>query len=365
MKNFSLIGGIGSLSYAARKAGFEVIGGYDWRKYYHTGTWEKNYNTDFTQNLEDWDLSKLKGIDLVTSHPECGAYSNLSSSKKQRLNPMDIPRAISEIAKIQPKFALVDNLPKALYATTPSEIRSMLKDYDVSFEWVSNWGYGNTQKFRNRLYMVISHKDLNYHFVPNEKKHDKVIEDVIGDLINTPRGVVPNHHPVLPTDRSAYKDYMAGRGDKNEKITFAQLNEFIGDWKIRSNLPYYNRKGEYKTKPGYYKTSIDHFAPVLTGGGGFPDNHFINVNGFWRPFTIRERLRIQGFDDDFILVPDKLVPEEKFYLYQIKQTGKCMPIEFAYYFAKQIRDFLDFGILPEKGNRILKPNTHIQNAELW
>ena len=93
--------------------------------------------------------------------------------------------------------------------------------------------------------------------------------------------------------------------------------------------------------------------------------HFINVNGFWRPFTIRERLRIQGFDDDFILVPDKLVPEEKFYLYQIKQTGKCMPIEFAYYFAKQIRDFLDFGILPEKGNRILKPNTHIQNAELW
>ena len=62
MKAFGLISGVGSLLYGAKKAGFEIVGNCDWRKYYHTGSFEHNFKRPFTEDIYDYDISKIKGI---------------------------------------------------------------------------------------------------------------------------------------------------------------------------------------------------------------------------------------------------------------------------------------------------------------
>ena len=69
---------------------------------------------------------------------------------------------------------------------------------------------------------------------------------------------------------------------------------------------------------------------------------------------MRERLRIQGFEDNFELVPESFTWGDKAHQNQIKQTGKCMPVDFPRYFANQIKEFLSNGTLPEKGTKVIK-----------
>ena len=362
LKAFGLISGVGSLLYGAKKAGFEILGNCDWRKYYHTGSFEYNFDRPFTMELSDYDIPKLKGITIVMGHPECGNFSTLRAKKTDLTNPLDIPKFIKEVGMLQPQFVLMDNLPKSLLVYDIPEYQKHLKDYDLFFEWVSNWGYGNVQKYRNRMFLIASHKDLAYKFIPGEKSHNKVTKDAIKDCEG-----LPNHHPVTLEDKSNWPiNYFRGwdKNKKNYSISWGEWNKLTKEVPIKQNLSYYNMKNELKVKPGYFKIDINKFCPVLSGGGGFPDNHFFfdPEREYWSPFSIRERLRIMGFDDDFILLPKRPANQSRDYNYHIKQTGKCMPVQFAYYFADQVKRFLKGGELPQNGTRVIKPNPHISKA---
>ena len=91
MKAFGLISGVGSLLYGAKKAGFEIVGNCDWRKYYHTGSFEHNFKRPFTEDIYDYDISKIKGLTMVMGHPECGNFSTLRAKKMVLGNALDIP----------------------------------------------------------------------------------------------------------------------------------------------------------------------------------------------------------------------------------------------------------------------------------
>jgi site-specific DNA-cytosine methylase len=147
LKAFGLISGVGSLLYGARKAGFEIVGNCDWRKYYHTGSFEHNFNKPFTMDLYDYDITNLRGLTMVMGHPECGNFSNLRAKKMDPTNALDIPKFVKEASLLQPQFILMDDLPRSLLVYGLEEYKKHLGDYDLSFEWVSNWGYGNVRKF--------------------------------------------------------------------------------------------------------------------------------------------------------------------------------------------------------------------------
>jgi len=360
MKAFGLISGVGSLLYGARKAGFEIVGNCDWRKYYHTGSFEHNFDRPFTMDLYDYDITNLRGLTMVMGHPECGNFSNLRARRMDPTNALDIPKFVKEASLLQPQFILMDDLPKSLLVHGLEEYKKHLGDYDLSFEWVSNWGYGNVQKYRDRMFLIASHKDLKYKFIPGEKEHKNVTKDVIRDCEG-----LPNHHPIALEDKSYWPlNYFRGwdKEEENYLVSWREWNELMEEVPIKKNFAYYNMKNELKIKPGYFKIDINQFCPVLSGGGGFPDNHFFfdPHREYWRPFSIRERLRIMGFDDDFILLPENPGNSGIHYKNHIKQTGKCMPIEFPYYFAKQVRKFLKKGVLPENATRVIKPNPYIE-----
>lgn len=351
MKVVGITSGIGSLQYGFKKAGFEIEHQHEWRKYYNSGTYEANYGKEYT---EDYDMdSKFKGVDMIVSHPECGNFSNLycGKNKAARLkDPGDIYKFMDLCKLYQPKFFLVDNLPKSLTAVAPNEWEDFFPEYNIEFELVSNWGYGNVQKFRNRLFVIGSHKDLDFKFKPGEKVHDLLLGDMIH---NIPDGTI-NHNKMQLKDMTQWSSYQIGGPNESQKLTLAEMQDWFqnhNQW--RKNMAYYNKKGELKHKPGYSIVDPDHNAPVLSGGGGFFDNHWI-FDEYYRPLTMRERLRIQGFEDDFILKPESFIYGTKDHRNQIKQTGKCMPVDFPYYFANQVKEFLENGTLPEESSKVIK-----------
>lgn len=344
-KVIGITSGIGSLQYGFHRSGWEVGNAHEWRKYYNTGTFERNYGASVTEIYEP-DPSDV-GVDCIVSHPECGNYSNLytgPNASTRVADPGDIFQFINLAAQYQPKVFLCDNLPKSLQAVSVETWRNEFLDYRLYFEYISNWGYGSVQKNRKRLFVIGVHRDLDWYFVPCEKPHELTIRDVISDLSPD----TPNHQKMQLSDYTQWRGYQIGEPDR-ERLTLEELQEWLKDVRWRTLFPYYNKKGEYKRRPGYYIVDPDHTGPVLSGGGGFFDNHWIldEEDLYYRPLTMRERLRIQGFEDDFILVPEQFQYGTRDHQWLVKQTGKCMPTEFPYFFAKQLKEYLDNGVIAD------------------
>lgn len=349
MKVIGITSGIGSLEYGFRKEGFDILHHHEWRDYYNTGTFEKNYGTDTFEDYEP--QPKFKGVDVVVSHPECGNFSNLYCGPNREIrkkDPGDIYKFMDLCKAYDPAFFLVDNLPGSLGAVSPDDWEEYFPEHDIHFELVSNWGYGNTQKYRNRLFTIGSHKDLNFKFVAHEIAHNKTLGDVIGDI----RRGTANHNKMQLEDLTQWSGYQIGiEGDKN-KLTLDEMQDWFGKMETRKNMPYYNLKGEKKSKPGYSIVERGFPSSVLSGGGSFYDNHWIfdEEEFYYRPLTMRERLRIQGFGDEFELSHPAHEWGSPLHRNYIKQTGKSMPTEFPSYFARLIKDHIENGPMENPKN---------------
>ena len=176
------------------------------------------------------------------------------------------------------------------------------------------------------------------------------MSDVIWDIAED----APNHNKMQLTDLTQWSSYQIGGPNGSKKLTLEEMQDWFANHNtIRKNMAYYNKKRELKHKPGYSIVDPYYTSPVLSGGGGFFDNHWI-LDGHYRPLTMRERLRIQGFGDEFTLSPKEFEYGSKEHRNQIKQTGKCMPVNFPEYFANQVKEFLNNGTLPEKENKVVK-----------
>jgi len=70
-----IISGIGSMMVPALdkelKDKIEVVGNYEWRKYYQTGTFEHNFHAPLWPSWEEVPATAKEDIDIVMSHPEC------------------------------------------------------------------------------------------------------------------------------------------------------------------------------------------------------------------------------------------------------------------------------------------------------
>jgi len=351
MNVVGITSGIGSLQYGFKGQGFKIGPAHEWRKYYNiAGTFTRNYGSVLS---EEYDLdSKWKHPVCIVSHPECGNYSNLytGSNRGQReQDPGDIYKFIDLCKIYKPQTFLCDNLPKSLLAVSKTEWRKKFRDYKISFEYVSNWGYGNVQKNRNRFFVIGVHKDLDWVFRPQERKHNTLLTDVIFDLSDK----IPNHIEMQLSDYTQWRGYQIGN-IKKDRLKLKDLQNWLGSCRLNANMPYYNKAGDLKSKPGYSVINPEKHAPVLSGGGGVYDNHWIYNGHYYRPLTIRERLRIQGFGDEFICYPLEFEFGTKEHLSLIKQTGKCMPVQFPTEFARQLKNYLLNGVQEENESRLLK-----------
>lgn len=368
LKALGMICGVGSMLIGAKRQGFEIVGNIEWRKYYHTGTFEHNFPGSFmVDRIEDLDQEKFKAcqdLDLIIGHTECGNFSNMRANKTNAIDAGDkgdIPQFIEAIKKLRPKFFAMDNLPKSLIVADWRWYMGNLPDYDIHFEWVNNYGYGNLQKNRKRLFVIGSLRELGFYFIPGEFEHDTTIierlEEISPDAENNERLDLD----AIYSGWGRYNfdpDYIDKSVDEN-RITLRELQGFLKDLPLNNIIPYYNRKGEQKLRIGFYLINVEGHAGVLSGGGAALDNHFRSDTLY--PFTIRERAKIQGCPDDFVFFPKGITQTGKQYGSLIKQTGKFMPVEFCTFLTQQIKDFLegtrDEGDYTQK--RLINPNNYV------
>lgn len=373
MTNRKAIGvtcGIGSMLVGAKQAGFEIAGNVEWRKYYHQGaTFQNNFpGALFLKSLDHMttdEIEKFMGADLALGHPECGNFSTLNNANRNPeqdlLDPADIPLFVDLIAKLKPRFFVMDDLPKSFMAFPMSEYSKRLPEYDLFPEWVSNWGYGNVQKNRKRMFMIGSLKQEKFVFVPGEAEHDLTVRDVIEDL-GEPRvgSNYPNHDP---HDDSVDCFRALNLGGYGKKSTWAETAEYFKQLPTGSTLKYLRKDGSTVARIGFLKGHWEGPAHVLTGGNATV--HPIRCN----PYTIRERARIQGFPDDFVFYGTVLNDRGEwchdFNQHMIRQTGKAMPVQFCQYASQQVMAHVRGELWSATGRRLLPNNEHVDEAKKW
>lgn len=382
MRAVGLTCGIGSMLVGARQAGFDVIGNVEWRTYYHKGdaegrnTFKENFKGAFmrkkVEDLTHDDIEKIMGVELAMGHPECGAYSTMNGTNAWRgdnapkvTDQGDIPLFTRLVAKLKPRYFVMDDLPKSFMAYSMKDYHEALPEYDLFPEWVSNYNYGNIQKHRRRMFMIGSLRTERFAFVPGEFEHNRTVEDEIGDLpvdlAPGYRGNVANHDPHTVEKRCGRGLHMNFVG---HRPSWGDMKAWFENARIGETFRYHSPTGTVKNKPGWYKAKWEGPAPVIDGGSG----HMHPKRNL--PFTIRERARIQGFPDDFIFYGLKREPDGTWChednIDLIKQTGKAMPIQFCRYAAKLVRASILGENLPEAtGMRVIPANDLVSEAKQW
>jgi site-specific DNA-cytosine methylase len=370
----------------ARAAGFEIEGNVEWRKYY--GLPDDAGRTTFGQNfpgsifktsaegLTPQEIERFMEADIALGHPECGNFSRLSgankNSKEKLFDPADIPLFVDLVAKFKPRFFVMDDLPKSFMAFPMEEYHRRLPEYDLFPEWISNWGYGNIQKYRDRMFMLGALKTERWVFRPGEQEHAGTVASTIGDLPKPrARGNYPNHDPF---DATLDCFRALNLGAYRKKNTWKEVAEYFRDKPGGYTLDY-EPSPEAKAKRiaegldpmvkriGFVKGHWDGPAHVLTGG-----NASLNAQRC-EPYTIRERARIQGFPDDFVFYGTILNAKGEWNhdlnQHMVRQTGKAMPIQFCTYVAKQMYAHMTGQPFESSGRRVIGPNDHVSEAKEW
>jgi len=367
MKALGMICGVGSMLIGAKRQGYEIVGNIEWRQYYHTGTFEHNFPGSFMiDRFEDLDQEKLQecqDLDLIIGHTECGNFSNLRANKNNKIDEgdkMDIPQFIEAVQRLRPKFFAMDNLPKSLIVADWAWYMEALPDYDIHFEWINNYGYGNVQKNRKRLFVIGSKRELGFYFIPGEFKHETSVLERISEISPDAEN---NDNLCVDGELRGWarynfdEKYLECSQDEN-RLTLKEFQAIIRDYPCNLTFPRINKKGEHKVRIGFSKINVDGPALVLYGGGGL-DTHFRSDT--LMPFTIRERAKIQGCPDDFVFLPKGVNKQNKDYRNLIKQTGKFMPVEFCTFLTQQIKDFLEGNRNEEDytQKRLINPNNYV------
>jgi len=314
MRILGIEANVGSMLYPFQEAGHTIVGNYDSRGIIS----EENFGINFPDS-ELFDkvegLELLDDIDVIVSQPSCAKFSQLSRRDREDYNQDNCINIGYYIDKIKPKHFLIESKLDYIYEMPK------IDGYNYQLEWVSNYYYGNTQKGRNRLWVIATREDIDWKFVPGEKIHSNTVESVIADLPVTDIPQIDHIH--------IYKPFLKNSITK-EYLTLDEAFEMLQK----------DGKLSYMAADGIIKNRINRkmanpiTSTTITGGGTW--FHWKNKY----PLTVREKARIQGFPDEFSF---KGLSNSR----KDKAVGKSMPFEFTRYLV----DVLGKPTLPGKGTK--------------
>lgn len=340
--------GVGSMLVGAKDQDYEILGNIEWRKYYHSGTWQYNFDNAWMVNTWEEAPSIPDDLDIIMGHPECGQWSNLGFSSMGNTMaryevPSDIPVFIHGVRKYRPKMFAMDNLVKSLHAVPLTKWAEELPEYDLFVEYVSNYHYGNVQLHRKRMFIIGALKEFGYVFQPGEFSHTKSVWDEIGDLYGKTEYDVPNHVQFPDELQSAAQDYFTGR-----RMNVAEAAKLFQELPAGRAPAYLAKDGTEKKRIGMMRLYKDKHSHTLTGS----NYHMHPITG--KPITVRERARIQGFPDSF-----EFIFKKKTHHYDTngsRQTGKAMPIQFCTFMTDQFKKTIQ-----NEYYEIKSPRRHLQD----
>jgi len=364
--------GIGSPLVGAQEQGFKVLGNVESRSFFYLkddldrNTFTENFNAPMqkTEIVPPGDVTIMAGL------PKCGTYSNLVNLTGQDRQDLKTKKStqleptLQYVAKVKPLFFFMDNLPKFLGANHISIFHDFLPDYDIHPALVSNAGYGNCQWNRNRLFIIMSRKELKYTFIPQESYARRTLGDVIESLDDKAtkyNEIQHTEHTLVGSCKGGYRIF----GDR--PMEWHEAREYFMKTKAGMPLSYLQSETrEVKHHFGYCKCAWDKSCRTLTGIT--PKMHPKTC----LPLSPRERARVMGFPDDFIFYGLKHEPDGTWRHHNniglMRQTGNCVPVEFPTFLTNQ---FIAALKQPKKYKKLykyktsIKPNPLVEEAKDW
>lgn len=302
--------GAGGLSLGLRRAGFDVVGAFDWDEWavstYRHNLGEHVVQTDATE-VTGKELRASAGLQpqddvaLLAGGPPCQGFSKQKrgahlGDNRNRL-VLEYLRLVTEL---RPQSFLLENVSQLAQARGRHLVATVAQALDGEYELTGHFytaaNYGVAQT-RERFILVGVRTDVTGTFeVPRPTTPRwPTVREVIGELPEPPSDF---------TDHPSYPNHQAARVTKANVERFAHVPQG-GGWQ---DIPFHLRlpchqNGNPKTGgwPDVYgRLRWDGQCPTITGGFDSFTRGRYGHPLHDRPLTPREAARLQGFPDTFV-----------------------------------------------------------------
>lgn len=304
-----------------------VIGNVEVRADYTIRGDSSQFHLNFPKAYFKKALGPYEEPDIIIGNPKCGSSSVLALSRakqfKTHKGEPSLDLFIGGIHFYQPKVFLLENLPGLLNTYSQQHLQELFPNYLLNF-WVgSMFTLGNSQFNRKRLIITGVRKTRSLRAsrlwaalrTPYRVHEPKFTQELLRDLPDN-----GNFRPDLNTRIAIY----GGR-----QMTYAEIKDM---WEALGPVTRIHTPDEtFKTAPGVYRDLPTRFPNTIR-----KSNRCFNPDGL--SYTPRERARIQGIPDDFLILSSGKEPTTLFNKGCIT-TGSTPSYEVGLWFYNTIKPF--------------------------
>lgn len=338
--------GVGGLTLGLQRAGVESIGGVDWWGD-ATRTFERNHpgvdclrsdlTTTTVSEIEEFFKVSRREIDVMSGGPPCQGFSTVG--KRVEADPRNLlwRHYHDLVAEIRPAYVLMENVEGMLVvrggelaktvAATFAEI-----GYRMKFQLLRAADFGVPQLRKRTIFLGWLDGLHEPSYPPKLRPPHVTVADALFDLPELAAGEKRNAYDKAPTtdyqrDRRQKSTTLDNHEAANHPPELIEILKHIPDGGNRKSIPdplqpssgFHNSYARLSsTKPAIAVTS--NMRKPSSARTTHPLQH--------RGLTVREGLRLQSFDDDFVVLGSRTS--------QYLQVGNAVPPLLAFALGKEL-----------------------------
>ena len=375
MKSLEIFSGAGGLAQGLKLAGFKHQALVEWNK---DACRSLKYNflpsIVVETNIQDFDYTIYKGIDILAGGPPCQPFSLGGKHKGYKDTRNMFPHAIRGIRELAPKAFIFENVKGLLrqsfsayfdYILLQLTYPEVLKEkeeawnfhftrlkkidakgnyqglkYNITYKLINAANYGIPQK-RERVIIVGIKDYLKQEFLFPQKTHsqDRLLWDkfVTQDYWNRLKIPHSQHEQLDIKTRKKIERFKQYYGIfAPSGLPWVTVREALKDLPdpqaANNNIKDHQFKGGARIYPGHTGSFIDEPSKTIKAGDhGIPggENMIRFQNGNVRYFTLLEAKRIQTFSDDYQIVGS--------WTEGMRQLGNAVPVKLGYILGSSLR----------------------------
>ena len=344
VKVVDLFCGVGGLTCGLKKAGLNVVAGFDSDetcKYAYEYNNKAKFECADISNLDSKEILKYynkNDIKILVGCAPCQTFSKQTNKYKNRVNDKKwtlLNYFTEHINSIEPDIISMENVPELTKFDIFDNFKKNLeeKGYNVSYKIVNCSEYGLPQK-RKRLVLLASKLGKIELIKPNPRKKKRTVEDVLKGLPYLEAGQVDKNDPLHRCPKLS---------DINiKRIKQSKPGGTWHDWD-KSLLPECYKKPTGATYSSVYgrmswkapsPTMTTQFYIYGTGRYGHPEQN--------RALSLREGAILQTFPRNY-----RFVKKGETITYKIlgRQIGNAVPVDLGKIIGESIKKHLkEYGI---------------------
>ncbi len=327
--------GIGGLTLGLEAAGVRSIGGIDWWDD-ALKTFERNHasvkcmNSDLTKtsasDVEEFFGISRAAIDVVTGGPPCQGFSTVG--KRDESDPRNVlwRRYHELVAEIRPAYVLIENV-EGMLVVRDGELASTVArsfaeiGYRMKFQLLRAADFGVPQLRKRTIFLGWLDGLAEPRFPAKLRGPQVTVADAIFDLPALRPGERSEDY-----DREPFTDFQRARRGRcvrlhnheaaNHPAALVEVLRHIPDGGNRKSIPDHLQPAS-GFHNSYARLSSDKPAIAVTSNMRKPSSARTTHPLQHRGLTVREGLRLQSFDDDFVVLGSRTS--------QYLQVGNAVP----------------------------------------